>query len=106
MSPSGTKRVGSPETVAVIGAGLMGHGIAQAFAQGGSNVTLHDTDQTILKQARERIRLNLKALADKGLEAEGRIDEIVSRISSTARPGRSGARCGLCRGIGHGRSAH
>jgi 3-hydroxybutyryl-CoA dehydrogenase len=83
MSPSGTKRVGSPETVAVIGAGLMGHGIAQAFAQGGSNVTLHDTDQTILKQARERIRLNLNALADKGLEAEGRIDEIVSRISPT-----------------------
>ena len=44
----------SPERIAVIGAGLMGHGIAQAFAQGGCNVTLHDTDQTILKQAKEK----------------------------------------------------
>jgi len=83
MSPSGTKRVGSPESVAVIGAGLMGHGIAQAFAQAGCNVALHDTDETILKKASKRIRLNLKALAEKGLEAEGRIDEIVSRISPT-----------------------
>ncbi|MGO9120374.1 MAG: 3-hydroxyacyl-CoA dehydrogenase family protein [Desulfomonilaceae bacterium] len=83
MSRSGIRSAGSPESVSVIGAGLMGHGIAQAFAQGGCNVTLHDTDQTALKQAKEKIRLNLKALAERGLEEEGRVDEIVSRISLT-----------------------
>ena len=81
MSRGGIKRAGSPESVAVIGSGLMGHGIAQAFAQGGCKVTLHDTDQTVLKQAKEKIRLNLKALAQKGLEEEGHVDEILARVS-------------------------
>lgn len=71
------------ERVAVIGSGLMGHGIAQVFAQGGCQVTMNDTDESVLKNARERIRLNLKALSEAGLEEEGRIEEITSRISST-----------------------
>jgi 3-hydroxyacyl-CoA dehydrogenase len=58
--------------VAVIGSGLMGHGIAQD----GGQVTMNDTDESVLKNARERIRLNLKALSEAGLEEEGRIEEI------------------------------
>jgi len=84
MSPINAKNARSPERIAVIGAGLMGHGIAQAFAQGGCNVALHDTDQTVLKQAKEKIRLNLRALAQKGLEDEARVDEILGRVSPIA----------------------
>src|SRR5215469_8457156 len=43
------------ERIAVIGAGLMGHGIAQIFAAGGHKVALHDPDAKILGSAKERI---------------------------------------------------
>jgi 3-hydroxybutyryl-CoA dehydrogenase len=81
MSPTNEKNARSPERIAVIGAGLMGHGIAQAFAQGGCNVALHDTDQTVLEQAKEKIQLNLHALVRKGLVQAGCIDEILTRVS-------------------------
>lgn len=41
--------------IAVIGAGLMGHGIAQIFAAAGHPVALHDPDATILGSAKERM---------------------------------------------------
>ena len=41
--------------IAVIGAGLMGHGIAQIFAAAGHLVALHDPDATILGSAPERV---------------------------------------------------
>jgi 3-hydroxybutyryl-CoA dehydrogenase len=44
------------ERIAVIGAGLMGHGIAQIFAAGGHKVALFDTNAEILNSAPERIR--------------------------------------------------
>ncbi len=83
MSPTKATNARSPERIAVIGSGLMGHGIAQAFAQGGCNVTLYDTDRAVLEQARERIRLNLRTFVETGLEDEGRVDQILSRVSVT-----------------------
>jgi 3-hydroxybutyryl-CoA dehydrogenase len=44
------------EKIAVIGAGLMGHGIAQIFAAGGHKVALFDTNADILNSAPDRIR--------------------------------------------------
>ena len=41
--------------IAVIGAGLMGHGIAQIFAASGHGVSLHDPDPKILGAAKDRI---------------------------------------------------
>jgi 3-hydroxybutyryl-CoA dehydrogenase len=41
--------------IAVIGAGLMGHGIAQIFAAAGHKVALHDPDAKILGSAKDRI---------------------------------------------------
>jgi 3-hydroxybutyryl-CoA dehydrogenase len=61
----------------------MGHGIAQVFAQGGCQVRMHDTSSTLLENAEKRIRLNLTAFAKRGLEDLERIDEIMSRITST-----------------------
>src|SRR5579862_4189598 len=43
------------ERIAVIGAGLMGHGIAQIFAAAGHKVALHDPDAKILGSAKDRI---------------------------------------------------
>ncbi|MET0925344.1 MAG: 3-hydroxyacyl-CoA dehydrogenase family protein [Xanthobacteraceae bacterium] len=50
--------------IAVIGAGLMGHGIAQVFALAGHEVTIFDTVAASLDSAKARILANLKDLGD------------------------------------------
>jgi 3-hydroxybutyryl-CoA dehydrogenase len=45
-----------PEKIAVVGAGLMGHGIAQVFADAGHAVAVHDPDPTALARVPERVR--------------------------------------------------
>jgi 3-hydroxybutyryl-CoA dehydrogenase len=50
--------------IAVIGAGLMGHGIAQVFALAGHDVTITDTLVQNLDTAKARISANLRDLGD------------------------------------------
>jgi 3-hydroxybutyryl-CoA dehydrogenase len=50
--------------IAVIGAGLMGHGIAQVFALAGHDVTIYDSFAATLDSANTRILANLKDLGD------------------------------------------
>ncbi len=50
-------------SIAVIGAGLMGHGIAQIFAAAGHPVVLHDPDANILASAPERVAAIFDLLA-------------------------------------------
>jgi 3-hydroxybutyryl-CoA dehydrogenase len=50
--------------IAVIGAGLMGHGIAQVFALAGHDVTIYDSVAASLDNAKARILTNLKELGD------------------------------------------
>jgi 3-hydroxybutyryl-CoA dehydrogenase len=50
--------------IAVIGAGLMGHGIAQVFAVAGHDVTITDSVASSLDSARSRIAASLKDLGD------------------------------------------
>jgi 3-hydroxybutyryl-CoA dehydrogenase len=50
--------------IAVIGAGLMGHGIAQVFALAGHEVTITDTFSQNLDTAKSRIAANLRDLGD------------------------------------------
>jgi 3-hydroxybutyryl-CoA dehydrogenase len=50
--------------IAVIGAGLMGHGIAQVFALAGHEVTIYDSVAATLDSAKVRILTNLKDLGD------------------------------------------
>ena len=50
--------------IAVIGAGLMGHGIAQVFALAGHDVTITDSHKPNLDTAKERIAANLRDLGD------------------------------------------
>lgn len=49
-------------TVAVIGAGLMGHGIAQVLACAGEDVVVHDPMSEALASVRARIAANLRGL--------------------------------------------
>jgi 3-hydroxybutyryl-CoA dehydrogenase len=50
--------------ITVIGAGLMGHGIAQVFAFAGHDVTITDSFAATLETAKARILANLKDLGD------------------------------------------
>ncbi len=50
--------------IAVIGAGLMGHGIAQVFALAGHEVALYDPYPETLASAKTRISENLRDLGD------------------------------------------
>jgi 3-hydroxybutyryl-CoA dehydrogenase len=50
--------------IAVIGAGLMGHGIAQVFALAGHDVTIYDSVGATLDSAKARILTNLQDLGD------------------------------------------
>ncbi len=50
------------EKIAVIGAGLMGHGIAQVFAVMGHDVAIHDPFPEVLARVPERVSANLQSL--------------------------------------------
>jgi 3-hydroxybutyryl-CoA dehydrogenase len=50
--------------IAVVGAGLMGHGIAQVFALAGHDVTITDSVAKSLDTAKSRIAANLRDLGD------------------------------------------
>jgi len=71
------------ETVAVIGAGTMGSGIAHVFARSGFNVLLCDVQQAFLDKAVERIRTNLGREAAKGKFAADQVEPAVARIQTT-----------------------
>jgi 3-hydroxybutyryl-CoA dehydrogenase len=52
------------QKIAVVGAGLMGHGIAQVFALAGHEVTITDTVVQNLDTAKSRISANLRDLGE------------------------------------------
>jgi 3-hydroxybutyryl-CoA dehydrogenase len=69
--------------VAVIGAGLMGHGIAQIFASKGHTVSLTDLNEDILKKARDNIRANLSLLARNGIGRPEDVDAATARVTTS-----------------------
>lgn len=71
------------KTVAVVGAGLMGHGIAQAFAQQGYPVTITDSSTLSLSNVKNRIKANLETFAQEGLIQQADIEKILDRIAVT-----------------------
>lgn len=71
------------QTIAVIGAGTMGSGIAQVFAQAGFTVRLHDALPAALARASQGIERSLGKFVDKGkLTGEAR-DAALARVTTT-----------------------
>src|SRR5437667_11125099 len=62
--------MGEITKITVLGAGTMGHGIAQVAAQSGFQVTLYDLQQSFIDNGLKRITQNL----DKGIE-RGKLTE-------------------------------
>lgn len=73
------------ESVAVVGAGTMGSGIAHVFAKSGFPVSLCDVEQRFLDRALSSIRTNLGREAAKGKIAEADIEPTLSRIVLTTQ---------------------
>ena len=71
------------QQIAVIGAGLMGHGIAQEFAFAGYQVHLHDVSQAQVDAGMERIRGNLQVFVENDLARPNQIDETLNRIQGS-----------------------
>lgn len=77
---------GDVQTVAVIGAGVMGTGIAQVFAQFGFAVAQADVTQALLDKSRRTMRANLEGLVAKGKLRTDEVDTILGRIRQTTIP--------------------
>lgn len=69
--------------VAVTGAGTMGHGIAQVFAQAGYRVMVVDQNMEVLRRALGKMKSNLQMFVVKGLITERDADDSLSRIEWT-----------------------
>jgi 3-hydroxybutyryl-CoA dehydrogenase len=68
------------ERVFIIGAGLMGSGIAQVCAQRGLSVDLSDVSEESLERAKKSIAWSVGKLVEKG-KVEGPAEAVISRIS-------------------------
>jgi 3-hydroxybutyryl-CoA dehydrogenase len=72
----------SIERVFVIGAGLMGHGIAQVSAAAGKQVTLSDRTAELAEKGKVRIGGNLARLVEKEKIDQATADDILSRVAT------------------------
>lgn len=69
--------------IGVIGAGLMGAGIAQVAAQSGHEVNLMDVETRFLEKGLSTIEKNLQRMAEKGKMTAGDAETIRSRIKGS-----------------------
>ena len=71
------------EKVGVLGAGLMGHGIAQVAAQTGYDVVLREVDEQTLAKGIAKIEKQLARAVEKGRSSQEDADAIRARIQAT-----------------------
>ncbi|MFY1698252.1 3-hydroxyacyl-CoA dehydrogenase family protein [Solwaraspora sp. WMMA2101] len=69
--------------LAVIGAGLMGSGIAQVAAQAGWQVTMRDLDDAATARGVDGIRRSLEKFASKGTISADDVEAAIGRITTT-----------------------
>jgi len=72
--------IDSIKTVAVLGAGTMGNGIAHVFARAGYNVILRDVEQRFLDRGMETIAKNLDREVKKGKLTEAEKPDLLGRL--------------------------
>ncbi len=72
------------EQVGVLGAGLMGHGIAQVAAQSGYDVVLREVDEATLAKGIGKIEKQLARAVEKGKSTQEDADAVRARIKGTS----------------------
>jgi len=70
------------KTVGVVGAGTMGNGIAQVFAQSGFSVQLVDVAPAMLDKARVTIEKSLAKFVEKGTLGSADRDAALGRLTT------------------------
>jgi 3-hydroxybutyryl-CoA dehydrogenase len=75
------------EKVGVLGAGLMGHGIAQVAAQSGYEVVLREVDDATLAKGISKIEKQLARAVEKGKSSPQEADAVRGRIQGTVHYG-------------------
>jgi 3-hydroxybutyryl-CoA dehydrogenase len=75
------------EKVGVLGAGLMGHGIAQVAAQAGYQVVLREVDEQVLAKGIAKIEKQLARAVEKGKSSQEDADAVRARIKGTVSYG-------------------
>jgi 3-hydroxybutyryl-CoA dehydrogenase len=78
-----TKRGMEMKNVTVLGAGIMGHGAAQLFAQAGYNVRIQARRESSLEKARELITNSLKIMVEKEMLTQDKMDQTLANIKYT-----------------------
>ncbi|HLU37608.1 MAG TPA: 3-hydroxybutyryl-CoA dehydrogenase [Thermomicrobiales bacterium] len=81
---------GSMATIGVIGAGTMGSGIAEVFAQSGYDVVIVETSDEFLDRGLQRITADLDKLVSRERLTDEKRDTILSRIEGTTEFDRLG----------------
>ena len=71
------------KSLGVVGAGIMGHGIAQVAIQSGLKVMLLDLEERLLQQARARIESGLDRLVESGKISEAQRSEMMKHLIQT-----------------------
>ncbi len=71
------------ENVAIIGAGTMGHGIAQVCAMAGMEVRLFDVSDDALQHGLDKVHLNLDKGVERGKVSESLRGEALMRLAGT-----------------------
>ena len=68
------------KTIAVIGAGTMGNGIAHTFAQNGFTVKLIDVSEAALEKGMKTIASNLERMVSKGTISDSDRQNTISNL--------------------------
>ncbi len=71
------------KVVAVLGAGTMGHGIAQILAGAGYSVVMRSRQQTTVESGLKRVKDSLQKLVERQKMSQGDSEKLISRISVT-----------------------
>jgi 3-hydroxybutyryl-CoA dehydrogenase len=77
----------SINTVAVLGAGFMGSGIAESVAHGGMDVLVCEPEADVLERSRERIEISVSRAVEGGKLSDQEASDLLERVTFTTSLG-------------------